>query len=674
MTIVMMLATGIAGIADTAATAGPKSFRGSVDANGPTREHEFEVTRPGQIVSTLRAGRAGASLSMFLYDPAGRLAASATSATGGFEQITHQAEATGTWRVVVRARSGASPYSLEVIQQSAARIAPRYVDTVGGGTKGHAAMYPSGLDVDGAGNVYVADTGDDQIQKYNSSGRRVWVVGKRGSRAAGFENPRDVAVHSGKVYVADTGFNRVRVLRASDGSFLSEWPRRFGTIMGISVGVNGQGNRIVLVSESSANLIQIFSLTGTFIRSVGGGRLNGVRDAATDANGNIFAADFANSRVVKFGPGGGFLDAWGVNGTGPRNLKRPYGIEVGRSGKVYVADSNNYIHKFTSSGRFLKAYGAPGTGRGRFQMLRRVALGPGTSPAVYGADLWTYKIEIFRQKGRYLRTLGGRGPAAGFFNEPFGFAVDRTHLFVVDMVNQRVQRFASTSPFRFQLKWGARGWGEGNTGLNWARDATIGSNGGSKTVWVADTKNNRVIEYRPDGTATGRKFGGAGSLNWPHAVDAVGADLIVANTVNNRIERWDPSRSSVEWPQGGFNNPKDVAVSGGEVFVADSLNKRIVVLSAAGGGVVDQFGGAALHRPEGVAVEPNGDVWVADTSWNRLVEFSPSGAVIQTFGTLGRTNTKFNKPVHLEVLTRPSNVFLLVMDSWNDRLQIYDIG
>jgi hypothetical protein len=65
---------------------------------------------------------------------------------------------------------------------------------------------------------------------------------------------------------------------------------------------------------------------------------------------------------------------------------------------------------------------------------------------------------------------------------------------------------------------------------------------------------------------------------------------------------------------------------------------------------------------------------VADTSWNRLVEFSSSGSFIQTFGTLGRTNTKFNKPVHLEILTRPGNVFLLVMDSWNDRLQIYDIG
>lgn len=569
-------------------------------------------------------------------------------------------------------------------------VGPTYVDTIGGGSRGHAEMYPSGLDTDRLGNVFVADTGDDQIQRYDPTGSLVWRRGTRGTKGPGrFENPRDVAVHARKVYVADTGYNRVQVLNAKDGSVHSVWDTRFGTIMGISAGVDGDGNPIILVSESSANTIRVFTPSGTLIRSVGNGpgngpgQLNGVRDAATDRAGNIFAADYANSRVVKFGPFGRPLDAWGVNGTGPGNLKRPYGIDLDGSGNVYVADSNNHVHKFTPGGSFLAAYGAPGKGRGRFQMLRRVALGPGDRPAVYGADLWTYKIEIFRQGGAHLRTLGGDRPDKGSFNEPYGLAVNKRYVFVADMVNQRVQRFSSKSPFGFHLSWGVRGWGEGTPGFNWARDATIGSFGGSKTVWVADTRNNRFTEFWLDGIPTGRRFGRAGSglgeLHWPHAVDAVGSALIVADTRNDRVQRWDPAAPSVEWSVGwaadqALSAPKDVTVSSGEVFVADTQNRRIVVLSATTGGFIRQFGSTVLHRPEGVAVEPNGDVWVADTNRDRLVEFSSSGVVLQTFGSSGRSRTRFNKPAHLEVLRRSTGLFLLVTDSWNDRVQIYDIG
>jgi tripartite motif-containing protein 71 len=372
-----------------------------------------------------------------------------------------------------------------------------------------------------------------------------------------------------------------------------------------------------------------------------------------------------------------------VNGTGPQHLKRPYGVDIDPAGNVYVADSNNYIHKFTPSGGFLAAFGAPGDGVGKFQMLRRVALGPGSTPSVFGADLWTYKIETFNQGGTRIGGLGGTGPADGFFNEPYGLALDQQHMFVVDMVNQRVQRFSSSAPYGFQLQWGGRGWGEGNPGLNWARDATIGSNGGSKTVWVADTKNNRFMEFWPDGTVTGRKFGGGGSgvgqFNWPHAVDAIGSDLVVANTKNNRVERWDPSGPGVDWATGSgggasFNAPKDLAVSAGEVFAVDTLNRRVVVLSGSTGAFLRQFGGSNLHQAEGIGVEPNGDVWVADTNWNRLLEFSSNGSLIQAYGSLGSSNSTFNKPSHLEIVATPTDVLLFVVDSWNDRVQIYDIG
>ena len=97
------------------------------------------------------------------------------------------------------------------------RPPPTYLQTLGG--PGHAAIYASGVDVDASGNVYVADTGNDQIKKYDPAGKLLWNVGVRGLKTAGnFDNPRDVAYLNGKVYVADLGNKRVQVLDAATGA------------------------------------------------------------------------------------------------------------------------------------------------------------------------------------------------------------------------------------------------------------------------------------------------------------------------------------------------------------------------------------------------------------------------------------------------------------------------
>jgi DNA-binding beta-propeller fold protein YncE len=578
---------------------------------------------------------------------------------------------------------------------SAATSAPVYVDTIGGGLAGHASMYPSGVDVDAAGNVYVADTGDDEVRKYGSGGALLWDQGSRGPKAPGrFENPRDVAFLNGKVYVCDTGYSRVQVLDAATGGVVTVWSHRFGSIMGISAGVDGSGTDVILVAEDKANTIGVFTTSGTLIRSIGSGpgggtgQLNGPRDAATDAHGNVYVADFANSRVSVFGPGGGWIGSWGVSGTGPGRFRRPYGIDLDDAGDVYVADSNDYIHRFhwdpaLKKATFVRAYGTPGTGAGQFSMLRRVAVSGGVSPKVYGADLWSYKIEVFASGGTYLQMFGGKPPAAGAFNEPYGVAVDGQYVFVTDMVNQRVQRFAAGT-YAFQKEWGQRGWGEGNPGFNWPKGIALSTNGGAKSVWVADTKNNRLTEFWPDGTPTGRTFGtvgsGAGQLKWPFDVATFGSRLVVADSNNDRVQLWDPSGPSVVWSSTsaggtGFGNPKAVEVAGGRVYVADTQHHRIVVLDASDGSFVRSFGADALGSADGVAVEPgSGDVWVSDSARNRIVEFSSTGTSLQIFGGLGSTATKFDNPHHLAISVTGTSTLLFVVDSWNDRVQVFEIS
>lgn len=560
----------------------------------------------------------------------------------------------------------------------AAPAAPAYVRSIGGGTAGHAQMYPSGLDMDGVGNIYVADTGDDEVQAYDPAGNLLWEVGSRGPKALGrFDNPRDVAYQGGKVYVADTGYKRVQVLDAGTGAALGQWSHPFGTIMGISAGVEADGSPIILVAEVSSSTIKLLTPGGALIRTVGqpgsgNGQLGAARDAATDSAGRIYVADYTNNRVAKFSASGGWLGSWGTKGSDPGQFRRPYGVDVDAGDKIYVSDNNERIQKFDQSGTFLKSWGSTGSDPGQFFILRRVAVGPGGWPEVCGADLWGVKVDCFLQGGAFSKGIGGTPPALGFFNEPYGVAVD-TKTFVMDTTNQRVQRFSAGGVF--ETSWGARGWGEGNPGFNWARDvATMG--GASGTIWVADTKNSRLLEFSRDGTATGRVLGAAGpeigKLNWPFAIAAVGNDLIVADTNNDRVQRWDPATGEVLWSTGGFRRPKDVTVFGGAVYVADTLNQRIVRLGVAGGGFIDDFGQANLHRAEGVAVAPNGDVWVSDTSFHRLVEFSGSGALLQKFGGPGSAHGRFNLPAHLEVLPGAPDL-LFVVDQWNDRIEVFDI-
>jgi DNA-binding beta-propeller fold protein YncE len=540
-------------------------------------------------------------------------------------------------------------------------------------------MYPSGLDMGGAGTIYVADTGDDEVEAYDASGDELWVTGSRGPKALGrFDNPRDVAYHAGRVYVADTGYKRVQVLDAATGQALNAWSHPFVTIMGISAGVDASGSPVILVAEVSSSTIKVFTPAGALVRTIGGpgsgaGDLDAARDAATDAAGRIYVADYKNHRIAKFSPSGTWLLNWGSKGSNPGQMIRPYGVDVDDTGKVYVSENNERIQKFEQDGTFLNSWGSRGGGPGEFFILRRVAVGAGATPEVCGADLWGVKIDCFFHGGAFSRGLGGTAGALGFFNEPYGVAVD-TKTFVMDTTNQRVQRFSAGGSF--ELSWGERGWGEGNPGFNWARDvATMG--GSTGTVWVADTKNSRLIEFTRDGDATGTVLGAngpaIGELSWPFAVVSIGGDLIVADTNNDRVQRWDPASGSVVWSAGGFSNPKDVAVFNGTVYVADSLNKRIVRLNGSTGAFLDAFGGSQAHVLEGIAVAPNGDVWVSDASWNRLLEYSSSGEFLQKFGASGSAHGRFNKPAHLEILPGSPDL-LFVVDQWNERVEVFNIG
>jgi DNA-binding beta-propeller fold protein YncE len=147
------------------------------------------------------------------------------------------------------------------------------------------------------------------------------------------------------------------------------------------------------------------------------------------------------------------------------------------------------------------------------------------------------------------------------------------------------------------------------------------------------------VEASGDVTSFGGYGAEAGQLNepWDVAVDAEGA-IYVADTWNHRVQKFDPDQRPVlSWgglvqvtvtglptAQGKFYGPRGLAISpGGELFVADTGNKRVQVFDL-DGTFLREFGGGGtaagyLDEPVGIDVSADGVVAVVD-SWNRRIQ------------------------------------------------------
>jgi DNA-binding beta-propeller fold protein YncE len=270
---------------------------------------------------------------------------------------------------------------------------------------------PSGIAIDSSGNIYVADSLNNRIQKFDDQGAFILKWGSAGSGIGQFDSPQGIAIDSSDcIYVVDRSNNRVQKFDDS-GNFITAWG-----------------------SPGSAN--------GNFDRPFG---------IAVDASDNIYVTDSGNDRVQKFDSRGNFISNWGATGSGTGQFVLPQAIAIALAGDyvdtVYVGDTTNRIQRFDTDGSSAATMFADGSDDGQLKEPRGIAINSASHLMVSDCgnsriqDLWPVGDGGFETK------WGIFGRDEGQFDRPSGVAVTTSaRVYVVDSGNNRIQVFGPPSP------------------------------------------------------------------------------------------------------------------------------------------------------------------------------------------------------------------------------------
>ena len=245
---------------------------------------------------------------------------------------------------------------------------------------------PRGVGVDAAGNIYVADTENHLIKKYNPAGGYLRAWGGFGSSFGSLRYPRDVAVGpDGRVFVADTLNDRIQVFD-QEGVFLAVYSNgrgggaeQFDTPKAVTL--DGEGR--LYVADTFNNRIKVLDAAGTHLFAFGqaGSGVGGLRNpggVAVSPRGGIYVADTFHDQIQVFNRAGGFVRKWGFTGGAAGQFVSPRGMAVDGSGRLYVSDSDNHrIQVFTPEGGYLDGWGQRGFRFNEFQNPKGIAIGPG---------------------------------------------------------------------------------------------------------------------------------------------------------------------------------------------------------------------------------------------------------------------------------------------------------
>lgn len=208
--------------------------------------------------------------------------------------------------------------------------------------------------------IYVVDSGNNRLVVLGEDGKTQFTVGHEGAGKGEFQDPVGLGIDSdGRIYVADSGNHRIQIF-TTKGKYSGEISISRGgkPIRPIDVAVDAKTNHIYVTGNESHN-IMVFDQSGNLVREWGGngaetGKFRYPATIAVTPNFDVAVVDVFNTRVQLFQPDGNFLIAIGEWGVLPGQLFRPKGIAADQQGLIYISDSYmNVIQVFNDSGKFL---------------------------------------------------------------------------------------------------------------------------------------------------------------------------------------------------------------------------------------------------------------------------------------------------------------------------------
>jgi gliding motility-associated-like protein len=283
------------------------------------------------------------------------------------------------------------------------------IGTGGQGSGNNQFNTPWDADIDHYGQLYVADSGNDRVQKFNLADQYLATLGSSGTRAGEFKRPTNIALdNQGWLYVVDSGNRRVQVLDLN-GNYVKEyssglkWPASVATDEKGVVHILDCDGQIYYL-DNQGNLKPIASWTPGVSAACHESTDNYSDLAASwsDAFGNTVTkyfdrANVSEERMEKLGANGETIFAY----KGTCGEYKPQNIMAGPLGNIWITDSTNH------------------------------------------------RVQEFGPYGNLLGTFGSFGSTPGKFDRPHGIAFKQADnqvlAYVVDTGNQRVQKFTFTS-------------------------------------------------------------------------------------------------------------------------------------------------------------------------------------------------------------------------------------
>ncbi|QDK81764.1 hypothetical protein EXU85_25395 [Spirosoma sp. KCTC 42546] len=669
--------------------------------------------------------------------------------------------------------------TLRLSAQTITTVAGSLLKGDGGPATSAALNNPAGVAVDGSGNLFIADQTNHRIRKVATDGTITTVAGTGSYGYSGdngpainanLGNPSGVAVDgTGNLFIADQSTHTVRKV-ATDGTITTvagTGTQGYSGDTGPAVNANlnspygiavdGSGN--LFIADQANHRIRKVATDGTITTVAGTGtqgysgdtgpavsaNLSTPASVIVDGAGNLFIADLGNNRIRKVATdetittvaGTGSFNFSGDNGPATSaELAGPTGVVL-NGGNLFISDqSNNRIRKVATDGTITTVAGNGTQGfSGDNGPATSANLSSPSGIAVDGtgilffADQTNNRIRKVATDGT-LTTVAGNGttdfsgdngPAIdAALNSPSGVAVDGTgNLFIADRTNNRIRKVATNGTITTVAGTGTYGFSGDNVAAISAdlANPTGVAVDGSGNLFIADAGNHRIRKVATNGTITtvaGNGTNSFGGDNGPAtdaalanptgvAVDGSG-NLFIADAGNHRIRKVATNGTITTVAGNGTNgfsgdngsatdaaltNPTGVAVDGmGTLFIADQTNHRIrkvttggTITTVAGTGT-NGFDGdngpatsAQLNTPSEVAIDGNGNLFIDDTFNHRIRKVTPDGTITTIAGTGSQGFSGDNSAATSAQLNAPFGVAvdgtgnLFIADQANNRIR-----